>query len=163
MRKAASEYADLVLRTLPSGQLVTVRADNEALQELGLPKHYDYLKDHLVEQHGLAGYGYTARSVSRRRHGSTRKAKLLIDLPEWSGKKQRSISFQLSTKLSQFDLVELAHFIECDWHYLVGPDGRRHPRDWWEAKYQKGPPAKQETPSWSGNEVVVTPEAAITA
>ena len=143
MRKASSEYADLVLRTLPSGQLITVRADNEALEELGLTKHYDYLKDHLVARHGFAGYAYTARSRSRRKTGSTRRAKLLIDLPEWSGKKQRSISFQLSSKLTEFDLVELAHFVEVDWHYLVGPDGRRHPRDWWEAKYMKGPHGSQ--------------------
>ena len=72
MRKAAHEYADLVLRTLPSGQLITIRADQEALVELGLTRHYNYLKDHLVTQHGVAGYGYTARSVSRRRNGSHR-------------------------------------------------------------------------------------------
>jgi hypothetical protein len=139
MRKAAHEYADLVLRTLPSGQLVTIRADQEALEELGLTRHYDYLKDHLVAQHGVAGYGYSARSVSRRKQGSHRHARLIINLPEGSAQKTRVIRFQLSSKLAQFDLVELAHFIEVDWHYLVSADGKRRPREWWKAAYEKGP------------------------
>ena len=159
MRKASHEYIDLVLRTLPSGQMATIRADNEALEFMGLRKHYSGLKEHLLELHGVAGYGYTARSVSRRSRGTSRKAKLIINLPEGSAQKTRTIGIELGTKVSNFDLVELAHFIECDWHFLVGPDGRRHPRDWWEAKYQKGPPAKQETPMDSWDKVLVAPAA----
>jgi hypothetical protein len=143
MRKAASKYADLVLRTLPSGQLVTFRADNEALEQLGLTKHYEYLEHHLVARHGALGYAHTAKSINRRKNSRHRGAKLLINLPDGSGQKQRAITFRLGPKLTLFDLAELAHFIEVEWHYLIGPDGRRHPRDWWEAKYVKGPHGSQ--------------------
>ena len=159
MRKATHEYIDLVLRTLPSGQMATIRADQEALELMGLRKHYSSLKEHLLELHGTAGYGYTARSVTRRRRGTARKAKLIIDLPEGSAQKTRTIGIELGAKVSNFDLVELAHFIECDWHYLVTPDGKRRSREWWEAKYQKGPPAKQETPMHSWDQVLMAPAA----
>lgn len=162
MRKGAGEYTDLVVRTLPSGQMATVRVENKALELFGWAKHYDTLQQHLVSLHGINGWSHAARSQTRRKRPSGRTFKIITNLPEGSGKKTWSSSVYVGSKLSNFDIAELAHFIECDWHYLVGPDGARKPRQWWESAYQKGPHGASNDERRLWKEVLITPVPAVT-
>lgn len=139
MRHAASEQVEIVLRTLPSGQYCTVSTDKGTAELFGLFNHYDKLLDVLETQYGLRGYHYGARAASKKRRSTPRKATFIRVMPEDSETRTRSHTFRLGSKASLFDIAELAHFIEVDWHFLVGPDGRRHDRAWWEDKYLRGP------------------------
>lgn len=139
MRHAASEHVEIVLRTLPSGQHCTVGTDKATVELFGLLNHYDKLQDVLAAQYGFRGYSYAARGLAKKRGCVSKRITVIRQMPEDSETKTRSHSFRLGSKVSLFDIAELAHFIECDWHFLVGPDGRRHDRAWWEGKYQRGP------------------------
>lgn len=139
MRHAASEQVEIVLRATPSGQYSTVGTDKATVQLFGLLNHYQELKDALAAQYGPRGYRYAASALSWKRQCSSRRIKVIRRMPEGSETKTRSHTFRLGSRVSGFDIAELAHFIDVDWHFLVGPDGRRHDRAWWERRYQRGP------------------------
>jgi len=44
--------------------------------------------------------------------------------------------FKVSTNVGLFDLAELAHFTDVDWHWMTGPTGDRVSRAAWEERYQ---------------------------
>ena len=139
MRHAASEQVDLVLRTLPSGQHAIAEINKAALEDFGLLNYYEPLNVVCHRLHGTNGWAYAARGRSKCRDASRKKVRVIRNLPPDSPTKTWSTTIRLGSKATLFDIAEMAHFIESDWHFLVGPDGARHDRDWWEAKYQKGP------------------------
>ena len=46
--------------------------------------------------------------------------------------------FRTSARCDLFDLAELAHFTQGEWHWMSSPFGERISRDRWESLYQAG-------------------------
>lgn len=144
MRHAANEQVDIVLRTLPSGQHAIAEINKSALEDFGLLNHYEPLIAVCSRLHGIDGFAFAARGRSKRRGSSRKAVRIIRNMPPDSPTKTWSTTIRLGSKATLFDVAEMAHFIESDWHFLVGPDGRRHDRDWWEARYQRGPKKSDE-------------------
>ena len=47
-------------------------------------------------------------------------------------------AFKVSRNCGLFDLSEIAHFTQGDWHWMEGPTGERVRRDRWESMYAAG-------------------------
>jgi len=138
MRHAANQKAQIVIRTLPAGNLCTVTVSQDSLEHFGWLEHYETIQDYMAAKHGTRAFAYTRISGSRSRKAKLRSAAVVTLLPPGSGQKTKTRSFGISCKTTQFDLAELAYFLKCDWHFLIGPDGIRRPRAWWLALYQRG-------------------------
>lgn len=52
--------------------------------------------------------------------------------------RQATNRFRVSSAVSQFDLAELAHFTEGDWHWMETKAGVKVTADRWESMYQVG-------------------------
>ena len=139
MSYAASEEVEFVLRTLPSGQYCTFRTRHSTAQLFGWDEVYVDKKVQFTLEHGDRGPAYIARAGSRKSRSFQRTIKFIRQLPEGSPSKTASHTFRLGSRVTAFDIAELAHFIKVDWHWLEGPDRRRQERAWWEAKYRRGP------------------------
>lgn len=139
MSYAAAEEVEFILRTLPSGQYCTFRTRHATAELFGWDKVYVDKKVQFSLDHGDRGLSYFARAGSRKSRRFQRSIKFGRYLPEGSPTKTATHTVRLGSRVTAFDIAELAHFTDIDWDWLEGPDGRRHERRWWEAKYQRGP------------------------
>lgn len=147
-------FVRLVLWTNEWGNHSTISCLRATAEFYGWTKHYvelNSIPDFVVNGRG---YGYWRRGI-RGLSGEIGGHPLRIcrSSSKMGHPAGHTNTLRINKRVSVYDLAELAHFTEGDWHWLEDKSGKRVSREHWEEIYQSGARSTKhlpEAPRWAG-------------
>ena len=135
MGYGSHKHVDLVLRTTPKGEHAVVVVKESTAQFFGWTDHFKTQQEVLAEEvaTGVRQSLYFTGTAGRTRPGVA----LRIGRGPNPSYNEAGLThtFRITSRVSQADLAELAHFTQGDWHWMERRCGKRMSRDWWAQRY----------------------------
>lgn len=124
MVRGGGKEVKFVLRTLPSGQYLTVGCRETTAKAFGWFEHFETIEERrmrLVRQ-GMPVPAYRTYPMLQ---SSIGKPIRIV------GDNNRRYTIRIGSKVRLTDLAELAHFTKDPWLWMERPDGARWTREQW--------------------------------